>query len=60
MGKTGYTDLAGGNLGIVADVVSGHRIVAVVLGSTRDGRFADMRTLIRATEATFATTTPAL
>jgi D-alanyl-D-alanine carboxypeptidase len=60
MGKTGYTDLAGGNLGIVADVVPGHRIVAIVLGSTRDGRFSDMRSLVHAAEATFATTTPSL
>ncbi len=58
MGKTGYTDLAGGNLGIVADIAPGHRIVAVVLGSTRDGRFADMRTLVAATERLFASTTP--
>lgn len=50
MGKTGYTDLAGGNLAVVADLVPGHRIVAVVLGSTRDGRFSDMRELIGATQ----------
>ena len=36
MGKTGYTDLAGGNLAIVFDVGLSHPVVAVVLGSTRD------------------------
>lgn len=50
MGKTGFTDLAGGNLAVVADLVPGHRIVAVVLGSSRDGRFSDMRTLIAAAQ----------
>lgn len=60
MGKTGYTDLAGGNLAVVADMAPGHRIVAVVLGSTREGRFTDMRTLVAATRATYASSTPAL
>ena len=45
MGKTGYTDLAGGNLAIVFEA-SGHAIVAVVLGSSRDGRFADMKKIV--------------
>lgn len=49
MGKTGYTDLAGGNLGVVFDD-EGHRIVAVVLGSTLDGRFSDMASLVAATQ----------
>lgn len=44
--KTGYTDLAGGNLVVVFDVEIGHPLVAVVLGSTEEGRFSDMRTLI--------------
>lgn len=46
--KTGYTDLAGGNLVTVFDIEIGHPLVAVVLGSTRDGRFQDMATLINA------------
>lgn len=54
MGKTGYTDLAGGNLAVVADLAPGHRIIAVVLGSTFDGRFSDMRELIAAAQATLA------
>lgn len=54
MGKTGYTELAGGNLAVVANIAPGHRIIAVVLGSTFDGRFSDMRELIAAAQATFA------
>ncbi len=45
MGKTGFTDLAGGNLGVVFDVGIGHPVVIVVLGSTPDGRFADVQAL---------------
>lgn len=49
--KTGYTDLAGGNLVAAFDLEIGHPVVAVVLGSTYEGRFADIRTLIEATRA---------
>ncbi len=48
MGKTGYTDLAGGNLAVIYDVGLAHPVVAVVLGSTREERFEDMRTLVPA------------
>jgi D-alanyl-D-alanine carboxypeptidase len=48
MGKTGYTDLAGGNLAIVFDVGVGRPVVAVVLGSTEKGRFSDMKQLVAA------------
>lgn len=51
MGKTGYTDLAGGNLGIVFDVGPAHPVVAVVLHSTEDGRFDDMRKIVAASIA---------
>lgn len=44
--KTGYTDLAGGNLVMVFDIDIGHPLVGVVLGSTEDDRFSDMRTII--------------
>ncbi len=54
LGKTGYTDLAGGNLGIVFDVGLAHPVVAIVLGSTRDGRFTDMQKLVDAAEAAVA------
>jgi D-alanyl-D-alanine carboxypeptidase len=54
MGKTGYTDLAGGNLA-VAYTSGSDTIVAVVLGSTQEGRFDDMRTLVAATQSAFDT-----
>lgn len=47
--KTGYTDLAGGNLGIVYNSGMDHPIVIVVLGSTREGRFDDVEELVDAT-----------
>jgi len=47
--KTGYTDLAGGNLAIVYDAGLNHPIVVVVLGSTLEGRFDDVDTLVEAT-----------
>ncbi len=43
--KTGYTDLAGGNLAIAFDAGLSHPIVVVVLGSTREGRFKDAEAL---------------
>lgn len=52
--KTGYTTLAGGNLGIIFRVpVYGHQIVAVVLASTQEARFTDMKFLIGATTEYF-------
>jgi D-alanyl-D-alanine carboxypeptidase (penicillin-binding protein 5/6) len=48
MGKTGYTDLAGGNLAVVFDVGLSHPVIAVVLGSTIDGRFSDMKQIVPA------------
>lgn len=39
--KTGFTDLAGGNLAIVFDAGFMHPVVVVVLGSTEEGRFSD-------------------
>jgi D-alanyl-D-alanine carboxypeptidase len=46
--KTGFTDLAGGNLGVVVDVTLGRPVVIVVLGSTREGRFRDVQALYTA------------
>jgi D-alanyl-D-alanine carboxypeptidase len=46
--KTGYTDLAGGNLVAIFDIEIGHPVVVVVLGSTLNGRFDDVRALIGA------------
>ena len=46
--KTGYTDMAGGNLVIAFDSSIGRPVVVVVLGSTMDGRFRDVSKLIKA------------
>lgn len=54
LSKTGYTDLAGGNLAIVFDAGIGHPVAVVVLGSTRDERFVDVNRLVRATASEFA------
>jgi D-alanyl-D-alanine carboxypeptidase len=54
LSKTGFTDLAGGNLVVVYDAGIGHPVAVVVLGSTRDGRFSDVSQLINATGAHFA------
>lgn len=56
--KTGYTDLAGGNLVVVVDIGVDHPVVIAVLGSTRDGRFADVEKLITATALEITTGTP--
>jgi len=47
--KTGYSDLAGGNLAIVADVGFHHPVVIVVLGSSELGRFEDVKKLYEET-----------
>ncbi|MES2952956.1 MAG: serine hydrolase [Patescibacteria group bacterium] len=47
--KTGLTDLAGGNLALAYDAGPGRPMIAVVLGSSAEGRFADMRLLIKET-----------
>ena len=39
LSKTGYTDLAGGNLVLVFDAGMGHPIAIVVLGSSKESRF---------------------
>lgn len=47
--KTGFTDLAGGNLAIAFDAGIAHPIIIVVLGSTAEERFTDAEKLIWAT-----------
>ncbi len=47
--KTGFTDLAGGNLGVIFDAGFSHPIVAVLLGSTESGRFTGMENLVKIT-----------
>lgn len=46
-GKTGFTDIAGGNLTIVFDRDIGNSIAVVVLGSTKEGRFSDVVSLVQ-------------
>lgn len=48
--KTGFTDLAGGNLTIVFEPMPGRPVSAAVLGSTREGRDTDMKALAKATK----------
>lgn len=54
LSKTGFTDIAGGNLVVVYDAAMGHPVAVVVLGSTKEGRFTDVEKLIQATGAHFA------
>lgn len=46
--KTGYTELAGGNLVVTIDAAVAHPIVIAVLGSTEQGRFEDVALLAKA------------
>lgn len=47
--KTGYTDLAGGNLVVAFDAGMNHPIIVTVLGSSKDGRFTDVEELVNTT-----------
>lgn len=46
--KTGYTDLAGGNLTVAFDVGFDRPVIVTVLSSSRQGRFSDVAALIEA------------
>ncbi len=46
--KTGYTTLAGGNLVVAFDAGLNRPVIAVVLGSTHQGRFSDILKLVEA------------
>jgi len=48
--KTGYTDLADGNLVVAFDALPNHPVIVVVLNSSYDGRFIDVDNLIKATK----------
>jgi D-alanyl-D-alanine carboxypeptidase (penicillin-binding protein 5/6) len=52
--KTGYTDLAGGNLAVAFDAGLNRPVAIVVLGSTQEGRFADVAELASSTYAYLA------
>jgi len=47
--KTGYTDAAGGSLAVVFDRGLNQPIIIVVLGSSEQGRFQDLKKIWRAT-----------
>jgi serine-type D-Ala-D-Ala carboxypeptidase (penicillin-binding protein 5/6) len=51
--KTGYTDLAGGNLLVGYYTKEGNLIIIVVLGSTKEGRFEDTEMLLRTSRTLF-------
>lgn len=53
-GKTGFSDLAGGNLVIVADMGLEYPIIIAVLGSSEKGRFEDVKILYDETVKYFA------
>lgn len=46
--KTGYTDIAGGNLTIAFDAGYNRPVIVTVLGSSYDGRFSDVKKLVEA------------
>lgn len=58
LSKTGFTDLAGGNLAVVFDAGINHPVAVVVMGSSVEGRFTDTQMLIKATLNSFVSTTP--
>lgn len=47
--KTGFTDLAGGNLVVAFDAGLNHPVIISILGSTKDGRFEDVVNLASST-----------
>ena len=51
--KTGFTDLAGGNLAMMVNFGLNHPVVLVLLGSGYDERFTDMETLLFAVSSHF-------
>lgn len=54
LSKTGFTDLAGGNLALVFDAGIRHPVAVVVLGSSLKARFTDGTALVAAAIAHFA------
>ena len=52
--KTGFTDIAGGNLVIAFDPELGRPIIIAVLGSTQEDRFSDIEKLVEASLQTIS------
>jgi serine-type D-Ala-D-Ala carboxypeptidase (penicillin-binding protein 5/6) len=50
--KTGYTDLAGGNLTIAFDAGYNRPVIITILGSTRNERFSDVKKLVAKVQET--------
>lgn len=48
--KTGYTELAGGNLVVAFDAGLNHPVIIAVLHSSREGRFSDVELLLERTK----------
>ena len=53
--KTGFTDLAGGNLTVAFDAGFNRPIIITVLGSSYEGRFSDVEKLVKAVEDSLQT-----
>jgi len=49
--KTGFTELAGGNLAVAFEAGVNRPVIVVILGSTQEGRFRDILTLTKAAQA---------
>jgi len=52
--KTGFTDIAGGNLVVAFDPELGRPIIITVLGSTQEERFTDIEKLVKASLQTIS------
>lgn len=52
--KTGFTDLAGGNLVFALKMHDGRTVIVSLLGSTKDGRFNDAERITQALRADYA------
>ncbi len=52
--KTGLTESAGGNLVVLYKAENAHVIAVVVLGSSKEQRFSDVRALVEATRSLFS------
>ncbi len=52
--KTGFTDIAGGNLAVIIDPALNRPVVIVVLGSTQEGRFDDVKNLANSVSKYFS------
>lgn len=51
--KTGFTDIAGGNLAVAVDIGFQNPVIIVVLGSSAEGRFEDVKKLYEAAKLYF-------